>query len=54
MAAIISCDSSLDIAKSLCYQLLPFMFDYRRGSTESQDTEQCCVIVFTSALSDGC
>ncbi len=31
--------------KSLCNKLLPFMFDFRRGSTEAQYTEQCCVIV---------
>ncbi len=37
--------------KSLCYQLLPFMFDFRRGSTEAQDTEQCCVIVNSPLLS---
>ncbi len=38
-------------AKSLCYQLLPFMFDFRRRSTEAQDTEQCCVIVNYPLLS---
>ena len=36
--------------KSLCYQLLPFMFDFRRGSTEAQDTHRCCVIVISPLL----
>ena len=33
--------------KSLCYQ---FMFDFRRGSTEAQDTHRCCVIVISPLL----
>ncbi len=37
--------------KSLFYQLLPFMLNFRRGSTEAQDTEQCCVIVMSPLLS---
>ena len=36
--------------KSLCYQLLPFMLDFRRGSTEAQDTHRYCVIVISPLL----
>ena len=30
--------------------VLPFMFDFRRGSTEAQDTHRCCVIVISPLL----
>ncbi len=50
MAATVSYGSPLDMAKSVCYQLLPFMFE-RHGSTAEQDTEQCCVIINSPLLS---
>ncbi len=50
IAATVSYGFPLDMAKSFCYQLLPFMFDFRRGSTEPQDTYRVVLCLVNSHM----